>query len=223
MTTLPRGIRTLVRGFAFGVPIVITFVDIIGYVAKVEGVSMQPSLNPDTKITDYVLLNRWSIRKFCISRGDIVSLFSPRDPDQKIIKRVIGLEGDTIRTRGYKDRYVRVPLGHCWVEGDHYGHSLDSNSFGPVPLGLVNAHASHIVWPPKRWRRLERHVPEERRPLNLTPPELQMLLPDKFGPDPSFPRMGEDKDGKFSRSLAAVSKQFLSLTVDPKLNTNASE
>ena len=27
---------------------------------------------------------------------------------------------------------VRVPLGHCWVEGDEPFHSEDSNRFGPV-------------------------------------------------------------------------------------------
>jgi len=36
------------------------------------------------------------------------------------------------RTIGYKKKYVRVPHGHIWVEGDHHGHSFDSNAFGPV-------------------------------------------------------------------------------------------
>lgn len=36
------------------------------------------------------------------------------------------------RTMGHKNRYVKVPRGHIWVEGDHHGHSFDSNSFGPV-------------------------------------------------------------------------------------------
>lgn len=40
-----------------------------------------------------------------------------------------------LRTLHYKNRYVRVPGGHLWVEGDHHGHSLDSNSFGPVRFG----------------------------------------------------------------------------------------
>ncbi|CAB1313504.1 unnamed protein product, partial [Coregonus sp. 'balchen'] len=57
---------------------------------------------------------------------------SPKNPQQKIIKRVIALEGDFIKTLGYKNRYLRVPDGHFWIEGDHHGHSLDSNSFGPV-------------------------------------------------------------------------------------------
>jgi len=29
-------------------------------------------------------------------------------------------------------QYVTVPAGHCWVEGDHHGQSMDSNLFGPV-------------------------------------------------------------------------------------------
>ncbi|KAJ8269727.1 hypothetical protein COCON_G00123340 [Conger conger] len=90
---------------------------------------------------------------------------SPKNPQQKIIKRVIALEGDLIRTMGYKNRYVKVPDGHFWIEGDHHGHSLDSNSFGPVSLGLVHAKASHIIWPPNRWQRITAQLPSDRAPL----------------------------------------------------------
>ncbi|KAM7120785.1 mitochondrial inner membrane protease subunit 2-like isoform 2-T2 [Molossus nigricans] len=90
---------------------------------------------------------------------------SPKNPGQKIIKRVIALEGDIIKTMGHKNRYVKVPRGHIWVEGDHHGHSFDSNSFGPVSLGLLHAHATHILWPPERWRRLESVLPPERLPV----------------------------------------------------------
>uniref|UniRef100_W5NG32 Mitochondrial inner membrane protease subunit 2 n=1 Tax=Lepisosteus oculatus TaxID=7918 RepID=W5NG32_LEPOC len=57
--------------------------------------------------------------------------WSPKNPQQKIIKRVIALEGDIIKTMGYKNRYLKIPDGHFWIEGDHHGHSLDSNNFGP--------------------------------------------------------------------------------------------
>ncbi|XP_068212207.1 mitochondrial inner membrane protease subunit 2 isoform X2 [Palaemon carinicauda] len=157
----------MLRAVAVGIPIGVTFVDCFGYVAKVEGISMQPALNPGNGKSDFVFLNRWSSRSFSYSRGDMVSLISPKDPGQKIIKRIIALEGDLIRTLGYKSRYVRVPEGHCWVEGDHTGHSLDSNFFGPVAVGLITAKASRIVWPPARWKRLESELPLERIPLNL--------------------------------------------------------
>ena len=67
-----------------------------------------------------------------------------------------------------KKSYIRVPEGHCWVEGDHTGHSMDSNSFGPVSLGLVTAKASCIVWPPRRWQTLKLEIPKGRKPMNLS-------------------------------------------------------
>lgn len=83
---------------------------------------MQPALNPDTEASsDYVFLSRWAVKNFTVERGDIVSLISPKDPDQKIIKRVVALQGDVVSTLGYKKPFVRIPEGHCWVEGDHTG------------------------------------------------------------------------------------------------------
>lgn len=158
----------LFKSFLVGIPIGITFLDTVGYVARVEGISMQPALNPEAPVTDYVLLNRWSVRTSEVSRGEVVSLVSPKDPGQKIIKRVVGIEGDLISTIGYKQSFVRVPEGHCWVEGDHTGHSMDSNSFGPVSLGLVTAKATFIVWPPHRWQTLKPEIPRGRKPVNMS-------------------------------------------------------
>lgn len=129
---------------------------------------MQPALNPDNNQTDYVFLSRWAIRGANnVKRGDIVSLVSPKDPSQKIIKRVVGLQGDVVSTLGYKQEIIRVPEGHCWIEGDHTGHSLDSNTFGPVALGLMTARATLIVWPPSRWRTLNSELPYRRRPIHV--------------------------------------------------------
>jgi inner membrane protease subunit 2 len=47
------------------------------------------------------------------------------------------------------DKAVRIPPGHCWVEGDEHFHSRDSNTFGAVPLGLLEARVDGIVWPLK--------------------------------------------------------------------------
>ncbi|XP_040199753.1 mitochondrial inner membrane protease subunit 2 isoform X1 [Rana temporaria] len=169
MTTLHgrRYIRAFVSGFFVAVPVTVTLLDRVACIARVEGVSMQPSLNPGGRNeSDVVLLNRWRIRNYEVQRGDIVSLVSPKNPEQKIIKRVIGLEGDIVKTAGYKTRFVKIPNGHMWVEGDHHGHSFDSNAFGPVSLGLLHAQATHILWPPKRWQRLNPFLPEERKPIH---------------------------------------------------------
>ncbi|XP_028814474.1 mitochondrial inner membrane protease subunit 2 isoform X2 [Denticeps clupeoides] len=158
--------KAFVSGFFVAVPVTVTVLDRLAYVARVEGASMQPSLNPEgASSPDIVLLNRWSVRNYKVHRGDIVSLLSPKNPQQKIIKRVIALEGDYIKTLGYKNRYMRVPDGHLWIEGDHHGHSFDSNTFGPVSLGLIHGRASHIIWPPHRWKRMQPEVPADRKPL----------------------------------------------------------
>ncbi|ETN61264.1 mitochondrial inner membrane protease subunit 2 [Anopheles darlingi] len=158
---------TFLKSLLLGVPVGVTLLDCVGYVARVEGVSMQPALNPDASVTDYVFLSRWAVRNMEVQRGDIISLISPKDPNQKIIKRVVALQGDVIATLGYKIPYVKVPEGHCWVEGDHTGNSLDSNTFGPVSLGLVTARALQIVWPPSRWQQLPSTVPNSRIPITM--------------------------------------------------------
>nr|XP_046249855.1 mitochondrial inner membrane protease subunit 2 [Scatophagus argus]XP_046249856.1 mitochondrial inner membrane protease subunit 2 [Scatophagus argus]XP_046249857.1 mitochondrial inner membrane protease subunit 2 [Scatophagus argus] len=162
-----RYLRAFVSGFFVAVPVTVTVLDRFACVARVEGASMQPFLNPEgASGCDIVLLNRWSVRNYQVQRGDVVSVVSPKNPQQKIIKRVIGLEGDFIRTLGYKNRYVRVPDGHFWIEGDHHGHSLDSNSFGPVSVGLLHSRASHIIWPPNRWQQIKPCLPPNRGPLD---------------------------------------------------------
>lgn len=94
----------------------------------------------------------------------MVCLYSPREPKQRLIKRVIAFEGDVVRTLGYRKAFVKVPKGHCWVEGDHHAQSMDSNFFGPVPVALILGKASHIVWPPSRWGSLEPELPADRKP-----------------------------------------------------------
>ncbi|XP_040199754.1 mitochondrial inner membrane protease subunit 2 isoform X2 [Rana temporaria] len=77
MTTLHgrRYIRAFVSGFFVAVPVTVTLLDRVACIARVEGVSMQPSLNPGGRNeSDVVLLNRWRIRNYEVQRGDIVSL-----------------------------------------------------------------------------------------------------------------------------------------------------
>ncbi|XP_062856133.1 mitochondrial inner membrane protease subunit 2 isoform X2 [Trichomycterus rosablanca] len=70
-----RYIKAFVSGFFVAVPVTVTVLDRLAYVARVEGASMQPSLNPDgVSSSDVVLLNRWSVRKYQVQRGDIVSV-----------------------------------------------------------------------------------------------------------------------------------------------------
>uniref|UniRef100_A0A8C2TMZ5 Mitochondrial inner membrane protease subunit 2 n=1 Tax=Coturnix japonica TaxID=93934 RepID=A0A8C2TMZ5_COTJA len=70
-----RYLKAFCKGFFVAVPVTVTFLDRVACVARVEGASMQPSLNPGGRQTsDVVLLNHWSIRNYDVQRGDIVSL-----------------------------------------------------------------------------------------------------------------------------------------------------
>lgn len=82
------------RRAALTLPLAVAFVDCVAYVAKVEGVSMQPVLNPDPEsFSDYVFLNRWASRNCEVQRGEVIAITSPRDPSQRLIKRIVALEG----------------------------------------------------------------------------------------------------------------------------------
>lgn len=153
---LKTGFKTLV----FALPVAFAFGNSVACVAHVDGKSMQPTLNPgnqkDVKFSDLVLQDKLSIKPFYdVKRQDIVCLVDPKNSDACMIKRIIGLEGDLINPRGNMEVFLKVPKGHIWVEGDNTKSSRDSTAFGPVPLGLVYAKATHIVWPLHRIGRLE--------------------------------------------------------------------
>ncbi|KAL1923399.1 uncharacterized protein VTP21DRAFT_8379 [Calcarisporiella thermophila] len=135
-------------------PVAFFFVEHGYSIATVNGRSMQPTFNPDTSLLkrDIVLLDKFSVMRRKIEVGDVVTLASPNDPKRYITKRVIADEGDLVRTLPpYPESIVRIPKGHCWVEGDETFHSRDSNTFGPVPQGLINAKVTWILWPLSRF------------------------------------------------------------------------
>ncbi|KAI0758305.1 peptidase S24/S26A/S26B/S26C [Irpex lacteus] len=131
-----------------------TLTEHAGTLMLVTGRSMQlANMNPDdSRWRDVVWFDRFSIHiKREYVRGDIVALRSPSD-SKLIVKRLIALPGDVVSTLPpYPDAEVRLPEGHVWVEGDEPFHSEDSNTFGPVPLGLIDSRLDTILWPPNRY------------------------------------------------------------------------
>ncbi|KAH7052067.1 peptidase S24/S26A/S26B/S26C [Macrophomina phaseolina] len=107
----------------------------VAEVTGVEGQSMAPTLSPrynEAGEMDRLLFNRLAPPQL-LRRGDIVTFWAPHRPEQISIKRVVGLPGDAIITRGrYPFKKVVVPHSHVWVEGDNWRHTVDSNDFGPV-------------------------------------------------------------------------------------------
>lgn len=86
---------------------------------------MQPLLNSDNQKNYLLVMRPLNLPNIFVrpkmeevlKRGDVVSLISPKNPKECFVKRVIGLPGDWVRTIRHRHKYVRVPEGHCWIEG----------------------------------------------------------------------------------------------------------
>jgi signal peptidase I len=133
--------------------------------------SMQPTLKPN----DRVLVNKLSYKLHPIHRGDIVVFKRPPseagDPTIKdLIKRVIGLPGETIEERAgfvfingvqLKESYLppeaqgvttslpptRIGPNQYFVMGDNRTNSKDSRYIGTIPKSLIVGRAFIRVWP----------------------------------------------------------------------------
>jgi signal peptidase I len=153
------------------------------------------SMEPQLEIGDRVLVSRTSYRLHDVHRGDIVVFPSPTSPpdddafiertakdfleavairkpgEDELIKRVIGLPGETISAvdghvvidgRRLVEPYlddsvvtmdfgpVIVPEGHVFMMGDNRGNSADSRVIGTIDIDTIVGRAIARIWPPDR-------------------------------------------------------------------------
>lgn len=60
-----------------------------------------------------------------------------------------------------------MPRGHIWIEGDNARNSNDSNLFGPIAAGLVEARIIAKLWPLQEAGLVERKEPSRERLVHL--------------------------------------------------------
>ncbi|KAI0132035.1 peptidase S24/S26A/S26B/S26C [Xylariales sp. AK1849] len=137
--------------FATWIPVVITFNTFVADLAWIEGPSMYPFFNAekDQNISDDMVLN-WKFNpQDGLERGMIVTFWNPYRPEVQTVKRIVGLEGDIIRTHEpYQVSTIQVPRGHVWVEGDgDRRDTLDSNTYGPISTALIIGKVTRILYP----------------------------------------------------------------------------
>ena len=130
---------------------------------RVEGQSMEPNLHNNQRL----IIEKISYRLHSPSRGDIVVIKMENRHSDPLIKRVVGLPGETIEIRdghvyingeklnepyleqltyGNTGPHVIVP-GYIFVLGDNRGASNDSRSFGEVKIASIVGRAWFRYWP----------------------------------------------------------------------------
>ncbi len=147
---------------------VIISLSIRTYVAESRWIPSE-SMLPTLKVGDYLLIDKVTFKINGISRGDIV-VFDPPPAsslDKVLIKRVIGLPGDTVSIskglvyingtaidepyeleKPINDfRAFAVPENSLFVMGDNRNNSFDSRYWGVVPMDLVIGKALLCFYP----------------------------------------------------------------------------
>lgn len=141
------------------------------FVAEVFRIPSE-SMTPTLEAGDRVLVNKFIYRFTEPTRGDLVLFEEPVSGEPIAIKRVVGLPGDKVaawdgvlfvngerREESYVDYQTadstffgpeKVPEDRVLVMGDNRTNSLDSRSFGAVPVENVLGKVSLRLWPPDR-------------------------------------------------------------------------
>ena len=133
---------------------------------RVDGFSMRPTLEDG----EFVLVSKMSYLFGTTERGDIIVFHFPMNPEEELIKRVIGLPGDHISVRNgtvfVNDQALNEPYiaaspnyagdwvvaeGELFVLCDNRNNSNDSKDWGLLPAKNVVGKAVLIYWPPPLW------------------------------------------------------------------------
>lgn len=134
---------------------------------RVDGFSMNPTLQNG----EYILVNKMAYKTGKPQRGDIVVFMFPMNLEEDLIKRVIGLPGESVIVKDgvvsingtpINEPYInaapfyngewQVPEGQLFVLGDNRNDSRDSHQWGLLPIENVIGKAVLIYWPPEVWQ-----------------------------------------------------------------------
>lgn len=135
---------------------------------RIDGNSMNPTLFNG----EYLIISNFAYQLDEPQRGDII-VFRHPSSDLNLIKRVIGLPGDTIEVQNGEVRvngqlisepYIQasptydsswvVPEGQFFVLGDNRNNSSDSHAWGYLPEDHILGKALLVYWPPSKWTKV---------------------------------------------------------------------
>lgn len=158
-----RWIREILETVLPALLIVLVVNLFLAQATRVEGQSMEPNLHNNQRL----IIEKVSYHFHPPRRGDIVVIKLPSRHSDPLIKRVVGLPGETIEIRdgyvyingkilvepyleqltfGNVSPHVIAPE-HVFVLGDNRGASNDSRSFGEVKISYIVGRAWFRYWP----------------------------------------------------------------------------
>jgi signal peptidase I len=152
---------------------------------EIHQISMEPNFHEGQRVLVSKLDSIWSsliVRTahaaeprrnspFALQRGQVVVFFkTPSHDEDALIKRAIGLPGDTVELRNgvvlinaapIDEPYINGASTTCgnycrpftlgpdeyFLMGDNRANSLDSRSFGPIPSGQIVGRVVLRYWP----------------------------------------------------------------------------
>ena len=177
-------VREYIEAFAVAIVLALIIRTFVVQAFKIPSGSMEPTL----LVGDHILVNKFiygehipftNIKVLDFrdpKRGEIIVFVYPKDESKDFIKRVVGVEGDTIEIKDkklfingtrfddpygfYKDNAiipghvqprdnfgpVTVPEDSLFVMGDNRDRSADSRFWGFVRLNQVKGKAFLIYW-----------------------------------------------------------------------------
>ena len=129
--------------------------------------SMKPTIRPGDRIA--------LIKAGILKRSDIIIFKDPENTEAYLVKRVIGLPGDTVEVANgrlylnenavnepylednyiiYKYGLAQVPPGKLFVLGDNRNNSDDSSVWGFLPAENTRGKVLFRYWSPNRLGRI---------------------------------------------------------------------
>ncbi len=165
--------RVLLKG---GIAIVILLFGLLLRVLAYESVLITSgSMEPLLRRGDYTLVDHRVVLRSAWQRGDVVAFQQPETwagKDETLVKRVIGLPGDTVailtgrvlingaplrepylaeRPETEDKQPLKLGADEYYVMGDNRNNSSDSRENGPILESDIRGRLTMKLWPPGRF------------------------------------------------------------------------
>ena len=150
---------------------VVVFVGLAGliilFTIQSYNVTSTTGMEPGLVANQHIMVNKIGYLFHSPARGDVIVFNNPQPPYEDLMKRVIGLPGDTITTDNthvwvnnvlLNEPYITQPINtvaNTWhipanayfVLSDNRANGEDSRAIGPIPKDNIVGQAVLVYWP----------------------------------------------------------------------------